>query len=281
MFGAGYLGTAVIERALAAGARVCALTRNAARAADLAARGVEVITDDLAASSWHERVPPRPDFVLNCVGAGGGGLAGYRRSYVDGLRSILAWATGAGGGGALVYTSSTAVYPQSGGVTVDESAGLDGADERGRILREAEELASSWPGPATVLRLAGLYGPGRHHLLDTLRTGAATVAGRGDHRLNLVHRDDAVSAILAAWAQPASAAGAVFNVADDGATPKAEVVTWLARRLGRAVPEFTGVAVAGRRPDPPDRVVSNARLKARLAWTPRYPTFREGYGPLL
>jgi nucleoside-diphosphate-sugar epimerase len=201
---------------------------------------------------------------------------------VEGARAILAWGDQVGAASSvLVYTSSTSVYSQGGGAVVDESAPLTGGDERVALLRDAERLAWAWPGGAAVLRLAGIYGPGRHHLLDALRRGEVSIGGRGDHRLNLIHRDDAATAILAALAHPAAARGQAFNVADDGAAPKSEVVRWLAARLDRAPPEFDPERVSARRAATPDRLISNQRIKAVLGWRPKFPSYREGYADLL
>lgn len=281
ILGAGYLGSAVGREALAAGARVTALTRNPERGAALSAAGAQVLQAELSGVGWHGAVSPESDYVLDCVGAAGGGLAGYRRSYVDGLRSILAWSAGASHPGVLVYTSSTAVYPQDGGVRVAEDAPTTGGDERAAVLLEAEELAMTWPGRAVVVRLAGIYGPGRHHLLDTLRAGADEMPGRGEHRLNLIHRDDAAALILAAFARPDVAAGQIFNAADDGAVSKRDVVQWLAARLGRPAPSFSGNPVAGRRAVTPDRIIDNGKAKRLLGWRPRFPSYREGYAAIV
>ena len=282
IFGAGYVGGAVAERLVASGAEVFALTRNAGRAAELRGRGVSVCEAQLAdLARWGDRVPSEVDFVLNAVGAGGGGVEGYRASYVRGFEALLTWAERVSARATLVYTSSTSVYPQSGGLIVDETVPIGGEDERTQLLIEAERLAQRWPGGATVLRLAGLYGPGRHHLLDQLRQGVDVMSGRPEVRLNLAHRDDVLAAVLAAWRQPERAAGEVFNVADDAATAKATVVGWLAQRLERSVPAFSGEPAPGRRRVTPDRVISNAKLKTRLGWRPLYPSFREGYERLL
>lgn len=277
VFGCGYIGGAVAREALARGMTVTALTRNAATAAALHESGAQVVMAELASAAWHGDVAGDAEYVLNTVSAGGGGLEGYRRSYVDGMKSIVAWARARVAKGTVVYTSSTSVYPHGGGVVVDESAATDGAGERGTILREAESvLEEGWPreGRVWVLRLAGIYGPGRRHLVEQVRSGE--VAGRGEHRLNLVHRDDVCAAIWAAWAAH-DVRGGVFNVADDGATAKAEVVAWLARRLGVKEPRFTGEPAVGRRTVTPDRVISNAKARRVLRWAPRYPSFREGY----
>jgi len=130
-----------------------------------------------------------------------------------------------------------------------------------------------------VLRLAGIYGPGRHHLLEQVRTGE--VAGRGDYRLNLIYREDIVGAVAAACGAGPEVGSGVFNVADDGAATKAEIVAWLAERVGVALPRFTGEPAAGRREVTPDRVIVNTKAKAAWGWRPRYPSFREGYEKIL
>ena len=281
IFGAGYVGGEVARQGLARGLRVTALTRNPAKARALADAGVNVIMDDLAADTWHARLSDGADFALNCVSSGGGGPEAYRRSYVEGMKSVLAWASRAPVG-TLVYTSSTSVYPQDGGVRVDEDASVEATRAEGNPLVEAEDrLLASAVGRRFVLRLAGIYGPGRHYLVDQLRDGSGEVAGRGDFRLNLIHRDDIAGAIRAAFDAPATVDGGVFNVADDGAATKAEVVAFLAAKLGLPAPRFTGEPAGGRRRVTPDRVIANDKIKRVLGWRPRYPSFREGYAAIL
>jgi len=277
VFGCGYVGGAVAREAVARGMRVTALTRNPATAAEMHRVGVDVVVAELASETWHADVVGDAEYVLNAVSSGGGGVEGYRRSYLDGMKSIVAWAAARPGNGTIVYTSSTSVYPQDGGVVVDEEASTVGVGERGGILREAEHVLLGAGGfeRRFVLRLAGIYGPGRRHLVEQVRNGE--VAGRGEHRLNLVHRDDVCGAIWAAWGAGPEVDGGIFNVADDGAAPKAEVVAWLARRVDVKEPRFTGEPAGGRRTVTPDRVISNAKAKRVLGWTPRYPSFREGY----
>lgn len=282
IFGCGYVGTAVAERALVAGARVTALTRNAEKAAALRAAGIEVVVADLAAENWHAQIAGDADFVLNCVSSGGGGADAYQRSYVDGLLSILTWARTRGPVGTLVYTSSTSVYAQGDGVTVDESMSTEPSSDRAAVLVEAERLVRESGAAARrwwILRLAGIYGPGRFHLVEQVRAGE--VAGLGTHHLNLVHRDDIVAAALAAFTAPAGQGNEALNLADDGAARKSEIVAWLAARMGVPPPRFTGAPAGGRRAVTPDRVIANARAKAVLGWRPSWPTFREGAASLL
>jgi nucleoside-diphosphate-sugar epimerase len=289
VFGAGYVGGALVREALAAGLRVTALTRNAATAAELRAAGAGVVVGELSSEAWWpELAAGGVDLVAVTVAAGGGGVEGYRRSYVDGLRSVTGWVRGAAAGGRvppLVYTSSTSVYPQDGGVRVTEADAAGGEAETTRALIESEGVAAAWPGAATVLRLAGIYGPGRTHLVEQVRSGE--VAGKPEMHLNLVYRDDIVAGIWAAFAsasgRPAGSGGGakIFNLADEGEATKGEVAGWLAERLGVAMPRFTGQPAGGRRAVTPDRIVDASRARAELGWRAVKRTFREGYAEVL
>ena len=286
IFGCGYVGSALARAALAAGATVEALTRNPEKARALREAGlVNVVVADLATADWHAAIAGGADFVVNTVSSGG--PESYRRSYVDGLQSILAWsARGPRPVGTFVYTSSTAVYPQGGGVVVDESADAPGSTPNGAIIRESEQLLTGAAAIACtrwfILRLAGIYGPGRHHLLDQLREGRETLNGSGDHRLNLAHRDDIVAAILACLQAPADVGSEIFNVADEAPASRAEVVSWLSGQLGRPAPAFDGSTTTRRGGAPmPDRVIANGKIKRVLGWQPKHPDYRTGFASLL
>jgi nucleoside-diphosphate-sugar epimerase len=282
IFGCGYVGTAVAQWAISAGLRVTALTRNTSAAVWLRDMGVFPVVADLATDAWHSQIGDAPDFAINCVSSGGGGIEGYRHSYLRGMESIVTWAKAHRGVGTFVYTSSTSVYPQGDGVTVDETMVAAPATDRAQILIEVEEAVKARPQPWErffILRLAGIYGPGRHALLEQVRAGE--VSGNGDHHLNLIHRDDIVAAVAACLTAPKGVASDVFNVADDGHATKAEIVHWLAEKVSVSAPTFTGAPAGSRRQVTPDRVIANAKLKTMLGWRPRHPTFREGYASLL
>src|SRR6478735_2030896 len=134
IFGCGYVGAALARAALEAGARVDALTRNPEKAGALRTAGLaNVVVADLATAEWHDAIAGGADFVVNTVSSGG--PENYRSSYVDGLQSILGWASrGPRPVGTFVYTSSTAVYPQGEGALVDESADAPGSTPNGAII---------------------------------------------------------------------------------------------------------------------------------------------------
>lgn len=284
IFGCGYLGAVVATRALARGASVTALTRNPAQAEQLRPLGIaEVVVADFAGSAWHREIGAA-DFAVNCVGSGGGGLESYRSSYLGGMASLLQWAGNLPQPlGAVVFTSSTSVYPQGGGIVVDETCPTEGAPANGVIMAEAEKLLLDAPPAgvkrAFVLRLAGIYGPGRHLLLDQIRAGEPIASG--NHHLNLIHRDDAADAVLACLESPAAAKGGVFNVCDGAPLPRLEVARWIARELGLPPPRVDDAAPSRSGRNVPDRVISNRRLRESLGWRPGYPDCQAGYAPLM
>lgn len=290
IFGCGYVGEAVARAALAGGARVTALTRNAAKAGALRAMGVDVVVERLDSDAWYGAISPDADFVLNAVSSAGGGLDGYRQSYVDGNASIVAWAR-QGRIGTYVYTSSTSVYPYDDGRWVDEQSDTAGCGPRAEILLEAERLireSADVFGRYFILRLAGIYGPGRHIWLDKLRAGENAFPGDGLRTLNLVHRDDIVTAVLNAFEAPDTVRNAIFNIADDSPGPQRGIVAWLAEELGLPAPEFRPEQAqerAGRRGLPggglPDRRIANTSAREHLGWAPQYGSFREGYRAIL
>lgn len=284
VFGAGYVGSALVEEAVRQRMHVVALTRNSTKAGRLAEAGAKIVIADLASDDWHKQIESA-DYVVNCVSSGGGGASAYQRSYVEGSQSIVRWLGSVQAPEVFVYTSSTSVYPQSGG-TVDEAASTVEAQGNAVTLLAAEDVVRMASQQdkcrrSVILRLAGIYGPERHHILDQLREGVRPLLGRGNHRLNLIYRDDIVAALCAVMSQTTSERYQVFNVVDDNSVRKSELVTWLATKIGVPPPEFSNQPVPGRRPDPPDRVVSNAKIKATLGWRPRFPDFRAGYTAIL
>ncbi|MGC6424563.1 MAG: NAD-dependent epimerase/dehydratase family protein [Lentimonas sp.] len=286
IFGCGYVGTALARHCMEQGVRVSALTRNSEKAEVLKQMGVsEVVIGELDSEAWHEQLTGSYQAVVNCVSSAGGGIDGYRKSYLNGQASILKWA-GSQSIQRYVYTSSTSVYPQDGGVEVDEAADTASAPPTGKVIAESEALIAQAEESLErwyVLRLAGIYGPGRHYLLNMLREGATIIPGAGDYTLNVIHLEDIVGAICAALNSGAAPSG-IYNIADDQPASKAEMVDWLANQLEIEPPAFDPEAVsprlARRGGRMPDRRILNTKARDLLGWSPKYRSFREGYQAL-
>lgn len=270
--GAGWLGTALCQALAARGDRVTAVRRTPRPGAPEGA-GVEALAVDLAEAGAAARLPAALDAVIACQAARGEGEGPYRRAYLDANRTLLEAAARAGAR-AFVYTGSTGVFGQRDGGDVDEATPPAPASAAAEVLVAAEALVRSLGAPARVVRLSGLYGPGRAGILERVRTGALAL-GPGDGAwMNFCHREDAVRAVLAALDRGAPAA--VYHASDAGPAPRREVVTWIAARLGVAPARGGGGPGAG-----PDRRVLAERSRAALGLDLAFPTFREGLAQLL
>ena len=279
IFGCGYLGQVLAGHCLEKGWRVSALTRNPETAEALRQKGAsKVVEAKLEGIDWHGQLDPSQDFVVNCVGAASRTLDGYRQSYVNGQDSVREW-LGAGKVGTLLFTSSISVYPQVGGVLVDENSATHGASERARLLLEAESKCLS-PSPSLgrsfVLRLAGIYGPGRHLLIEKLKKGQ-TFGGNSARTLNLIHVEDAARAVLCCLNSGAENRGGTYNVSDGSHFSRGEIVSWLANKLGLQTTPFVQNDTDGT----PDRKVSSELIRKELKWSPLYNSFVKGYESIL
>jgi nucleoside-diphosphate-sugar epimerase len=198
----------------------------------------------------------------------------YRRAYVDGLAHLIERLAGmTRPPQRLLFSSSTAVYAQQAGEWVDESSATEPSGFAGRRLLEAEALVRGAPFAGIVLRLGGLYGPGRCSRIEQARQG---VEG-GSAYTNRIHRDDAAAA-LAHLAECSDAQGCFVGV-DSEPTPERELLAWLAQRLAVPVAAKPSVATPPRRARGSKRC-RNARLLA-TGFRFRYPSYREGYAALL
>jgi len=118
-----------------------------------------------------------------------------------------------------------------------------------------------------------------------LRSGESVIPGVGDYFLNLIHRDDVVTAICTALSCHQSATSGIYNVSDDQPASKAELAAWLAEQLGQVSPRFDPGHVSPRLQRRggrmPSRQISSAKLRETFGWSPHYEDFRIGYRDLL
>lgn len=274
--GAGWLGSALSRVLAGEGHRVTAVRRDASRAAALASPGVETLALDLCAPDAAERLPRDLDAVVACQAAGADGPDAYRRAYVDANRALLSALRSAGRGARLLYTGSTGVFGQRDGSDVDESTPPMPSSPAGAVLVEAEQLVLGAEAPGVegiVLRLSGLYGPGRNWPVERVRGGQIAI-GPGDGAwLNLCHLDDAVTAVRAALER--GVPGRIYHATDAEPVRRRDLAAWVAGRLGIPTPRLPDGA---RAPGLPDRRVHGERSRAELGIALRHPSFREGLG---
>jgi nucleoside-diphosphate-sugar epimerase len=206
--------------------------------------------------------------------------------YADGLRNVLAALPASVR--RVIYVSTTGVYGSAGGTWVDEQTPPDPQREGGRASLAAEQILAAHPlgKHGAVLRLAGIYGPGRVPHLDKLRVGEPLPVP-ADGWLNLIHVDDAARIVVAADAwlagQPPAAAPHVFCIADGSPVQRREYYAEVARILGTPAPQFA--------PPPPDspaaaRAGANRRIRSDkmrqvFGVVLDFPSYREGLAQIL
>lgn len=281
--GCGYVGLALGEELVRQGHTVSGLSRSRRREAELKAGGIAPLVADITLPESFCSLVLGYDWVVYCVSASGGGAREYAQVYLEGTRHLLKWLSAAPPA-KLVYTSSTSVFGQTDGSTVDETSPTVPEAATGKILLESEAAllqgASKTGFPAVVLRVAGIYGPGRTYWLDQFRSGAARLEGGGGRIVNMIHRDDVVGAIIAVLTH--SRPGPVYNAVDNEPVTQLTLFQWLSARLSRPVPaEVAGELSRLRKRGVTNKTVSNRRLKAELGYRFKFPTFREGYESIL
>lgn len=291
IFGCGYVGRSIATSAVAAGHDVWIHSRNpdSLESVGQVPASRRVIAD-LHSDGWHGQLAGDWDMVINLVSSAGGGLDGYRASYIDGNRSIREWAA-TRRVKRFIYSSATSVYPQSDGrwVTEEDVPDIDQLSPNGRILRQAEceILAGKVFDESIILRLGGIYGPGRHLYLNSLLQGQAELPGDGNAYLNLIYLKDIRDVVMKLIEADAVPGDRVLNLVDDAPTRKQDIVTWLAGRIDKPAlrfnPGLAGQRGAGRETATgmPNRRISNARIRQLLDWVPAFPSYREGYADIL
>ena len=277
--GCGYVGLPLGAELARQGHEVFGLRRSP-DTSDLSRAGIKPIVGDLTQFALLRLIRPDFDWVVNTISSSQGGVEGYRAVYLEGTNRLVEWLRGSDRLQKYIYTSSTSVYAQQDGSWVTEESPTDPRSETSRVLVEAERVlldqASTQAFPAIILRLAGIYGPGRGHLFHQFLRGEARLAGDGSRLINMIHRDDAVGAILAALGR--GAPGDVYNVSDDEPVTQRDFFLWLGTRLGLPLPPTVDPAeMAGRKRGVTNKRVGNRKLRLALGAELKYPTFRQGY----
>ncbi|MGE3163834.1 MAG: SDR family oxidoreductase [Planctomycetota bacterium] len=273
--GCGDLGSRVGQRLVAQGHEVWGLRRDPSKLDP----AIRPIAADLTRVETLRGLPPTLSHVFYTASAGGADAASYHDAYVQGPGNLLAeLARSCPRLERIYFTSSTAVYGQQLGEWVDESSATAVQHETGRLLLAGEAVFRAAHVPATVVRLSGIYGPGRRSLVDLVLSATARL---GPPRFtNRIHVDDAAGFLchLLDLREPAE----LYLASDDEPADRNAVLEWIAARAGLPA---DGLESGTPEPGPRARAVgskrcSNRRMRA-TGYALTYPDFRSGYGPLV
>ncbi len=273
LVGCGDLGLRLAALLVARGDEVFALRRHPPKTL---IPGIHWLQGDLARCDGLPALPSAITQLVYLPAPDARDEASYRAVFINGLRHLFT-ALDLGHLRRSVLVSSSAVYGEHGGAWVNEDTHEAPLGFNGRLLLEAERVLNQQlrgtSAACVVLRLAGLYGPGRIHLIQRLRTQQVTVVRDPPHWSNLIHIDDAAAAIAHLLCIPYPET--LYLGVDDTPLPLHERYDHLAAllKLAPALAGASPVNVGSKR-------LCNARLRAS-GFTLQWPDARAGYAALL
>lgn len=277
LIGAGYCAREFARQAMAEGARVSATARDAGKGAALRAAGIGLLDmagDRLGASALAGVTDVLVSTPPGAAGCPGLALAGPALAQAG----PLMW---------IGYLSSTAVYGDCGGDWIDETRppAPRRADARARLPAEEawRATAAAHGAGCDILRIAGIYGPGRD-MLARLRAGQARAVDKPGQVFNRIHRDDIAGAALAAMATPAGRR--LTNLSDGRPCSPVELTLGVAAMLGLPAPPVVPFDAADLPPGmaafyAENRRLRNDRLLALPGFRLRYAGWQAGYGAII
>lgn len=271
VIGTGYLGSALAQSMLSTNYKVYGVTRESTPQPLISAGGISIKADLKNSDSLADL--PDTHYIFTCAAPGKNQK--YSDIYVDGTRNVIKELKRRSYSKLRksVLVSSTGIWGNHFGQWVDEKTPPSYSDEKSSVLTEYEKLWLSSGLPVTVARLAGIYGPERHRIFK-ISEHIQNHVSQSDRYVNLIHRDDAISALLILLEK--GKCGEVYCVCDDHPALESERNEWIAEQLGysntQKVCQTRGLAQGKR--------CSNAKLR-NLGWRPLYPSYCEGYLKLL
>ena len=272
VLGAGYVGQSLVARLTARNATVFTLSRHPRQPQP---REVCIVADVTERTSLRQ-VPRQLDFVVYLVGPDAATDAAYRAAYVEGLQNLLSLPAASGASiKRVIFASSTAVYAHDNGGWVDETSETFPTRFSGQRLLEAERLLAGAGLPSTSLRFAGIYGPGRQRLLNSVLGGEARLSPKSSFT-NRIHRDDCAGVIE--HLLELENAEPLYLGVDSEPAELNDILSWLANASGAEAPAFDPHHEPKTRGG--NKRCSNRRL-LRTGYQLLYPSFREGYRALL
>ena len=278
ILGAGFSGKAIGETFKAAGFTVSGTTRSAEKAEALRALGIEpVVYDGVTLSEDLTADMARATHVVQSIAPGKDGDPLFRASSpaLSSLMPKLEWAG---------YLSTVGVYGDHKGAWVDEETALNPVSVRSieRVEAENHWLAFGAASciPVAVLRLAGIYGPGRNALRN-MEEGTARRLIKKDQVFNRIRVEDIGGSALFLSQK---GLGGVWNITDDEPGPPQDVVAEAARLMGLPTPpdipfETAELSPMARSFYGENKRVSNARLRA-AGFEFRFPNYRQSLAEL-
>lgn len=266
--GCGDLGCRLGSQLSESGHNIFGIRRNANQLPNC----IQPIVCDLAVT--NPNLPNKLDYVFYILAADSFKDSAYYQAYVLGVKHLLLSLQGKNIK-RLFFISSSSVFGQDKGQVVTETCPTSDHSFSSHRLLEGESLINNSPFPSTIIRFAGIYGPGRSHLIDLVLEGKAHCM-EGVYS-NRIHTDDCVNVMqhLMLLNNPAE----LYIAVDNEPTLTCEVYEWLAEQLSIAKIDHISPSETSRIMRS-NKKLSNQRL-LDSGYQFKYPSFREGYLSLL
>lgn len=273
--GCGYIGRSLGARYLLDGTQVTGVVATARSAGQLEKIGINAVVQDLdqgqpldsSSAEIFYFAPPPAD-----------GARDPR------LRAVLDHLDPVGRKPRIVYTSTTGVYGDCGGELVDETRPVKPTTERAHRRVDAENALLDWSekrgGEVVILRVAGIYGPGRLPL-ESLRNRRPVLRAADAPWSNRIHADDLVTVCRAAM--DCGKNQSIYNVSDGHPGTMTDYFHQLADLAGlERAPELTFSEAEQELPPAlmsflrENRRLDNRKMLKELGVTLKYPILQDG-----
>ena len=276
IIGCGDIGTALGRELIDEGHDVIGARRHVKA---LEGSGIQPLALDLDhLDDSDAKALPQADYVIYTVSADRFDESAYQSAYPQGLKRVLSVLERQKTPPKRVFfVSSTSVYGQQEGETVNEQSPTDPSSFSGVLMCQAEQALINHPLPGSVVRFSGIYGPGRDRLIRQVAEGRSAAVTPVMYS-NRIHRDDCSGVLkhLMHCDQQGKALEDIYLGSDCEPATLHDVMTWLAKQLKVETTETMQSPLRRRA----SKRCDNSRLISS-GYTFRYPSFREGYQQVL
>jgi nucleoside-diphosphate-sugar epimerase len=291
----GAIGARLVPQLLDRGHEVIGTSRSPESAERIRALGAKPIVLDLLDRRAVRKavLETKPEAIVNQATA----LANVRfsrnldksfeqtnRLRREGADALIAAAREAGVARLVAQSFASMRYARQGGPVKTENDPLDptpvdGMTETAAAMTYLDEAVTKAGGIA--LRYGNFYGAGNDGWVAPVRKRQFPIVGDGGGIASFIHLEDAAAATVLALEHDGPA---IYNIVDDepapvrewlpvlaealGAKPPRHFPVWLARLFAGEAAVMLGTTARG---------ASNAKAKRELTWTPRYPSWRQGF----
>ena len=198
ILGCGYVGSAVARLWQKKGHQVTVTTTTAEKVAQLSDIAHQVVILDGQDRNAIADIIQEQDVILFSIGARTRDIDIYHQTYLGTATNLVTALQNNRTVKQVIYTGSYGILGNKKGAWTDEMAQVTPTNKNSEILAETEEVllsANSAKSKICILRLAGIYGPGRELINIFKKSAGTTRAGAGKDYSNWVHLADIVNGI--------------------------------------------------------------------------------------